>query len=207
MARAFNFSFFPKRIDFFKYFSQQAELVSQASEKLVEFFENPSEEKMREIERLESKGDDIYTELRQKLNSTFITPLEREDIHDLGASLDDILDFMKSVAERFWLYQPKEVTPEAKAMVRHLKSMVNLLLKILEKLERLEDVSEYVSQMTKMECHGDALNRHAVGELFNNGMEVLEVIKWKELYEKIEDAMDRCHHTAILIENVIFKHT
>ena len=205
--KALNFSFFPKKIDFFAYFSEQMTLIKEASNRLVEFFDEPSEQKMYEIERMESKGDEVYADLRQKLNSTFITPLEREDIHDLGASLDDILDFMKSAAERFWLYQPKQVTAKAKEMVRHLHDMVEVLDVVISKLKKLEDVSEEVSHISKMECQGDALNRKAIGELFNDGMEVMEVIKWKELYEKLEEAMDRCHHTAIMVENIIFKHT
>jgi len=202
----FSFSLLPKQVDFFKYFFRQAEILDQVAGKLIEFLDDPSEEGMKEIERLESEADEIWQELRLELSQTFITPLEREDIHDLGLFMDDIIDFIKSVAERYWLYQPKEIMPQAREMAVKLKDMVNIVLIMLEKLKNLEDASEEIKAITKMESEGDALNRKAIASLFKGKIDILEVIKWKELFEKIEEAMDRCHHTAMLIENIILKH-
>ncbi len=204
--KGFNLSFLPKQVDFFSYFKKQIKLVEEASEKLIEFLDDPSEELMKEIERLESEADEVWGELRAELNQTFITPLEREDIHDLGILLDDIIDFIKSTAERFWLYQPKEVLPQSKQMAQQLKKMVDIVVKVIEKLEKLEDVSEEIKEINRMESEGDALNRRAIASLFKGKLDVIEVIKWKELFEKIEEAMDRCQHTALLVENIILKH-
>ncbi len=197
----------PKNIDFFKYLKDCVEIMEDIAKELLNFIDNPTEENFDKITELEHKADQIVHEYRHKLNESFITPLDREDLHQIIMKMDDVIDFIKSSAEKYFLYKPTlnnnyipQMTKLLIQSIDYLKQIINLLAKPNEELLKL------VSKICDIERECDIINRKALAELFNNGKDVLEVIKQKEILSQIEETVDRAQLLAITIENSIYKH-
>ncbi|MGC8734524.1 MAG: DUF47 domain-containing protein [bacterium] len=197
----------PKNIDFFKYLKNCVEIMEDISKELSNFIDNPTEENFNKIRELEHKADEIVHEYRHKLNESFITPLDREDLHQIIVKMDDVIDFIKSSAEKYFLYKltlKNEYTNQMINLlinsVKYLKDIINLLNKPDQELLKL------VSKICEIERECDTINRKAIADLFNNGKDVLEIIKQKEVLSQIEETIDRTQLLAITIENSIYKH-
>ncbi|MCX7871025.1 MAG: DUF47 family protein [bacterium] len=197
----------PKNIDFFKYLKNCVEIMEIIAKELLNFIDNPTEENFNKIRELEHKADEIVHEYRHKLNESFITPLDREDLHQIIMKMDDVIDFIKSSGEKYFLYKPSLNNDYIYQMIKlliqsieYLKQIINLLSKPNEELLKL------VSKICDLERECDIINRKAIAELFNNGKDVLEVIKQKEILSQIEETVDRAQLLAITIENSIYKH-
>lgn len=197
----------PKNIDFFKYLKNCVEIMEIIAKELLNFIDNPTEENFNKIRELEHKADEVVHEYRHKLNESFITPLDREDLHQIIMKMDDVIDFIKSSGEKYFLYKPSLNNDYIYQMIKlliqsieYLKQIINLLSKPNEELLKL------VSKICDIERECDIINRKAIAELFNNGKDVLEVIKQKEILSQIEETVDRAQLLAITIENSIYKH-
>ncbi|CAN5347000.1 DUF47 family protein [soil metagenome] len=203
--------------EFFRAFSDHAKLSVDASRKLIELFEKPGRAAgiAEDIKQLESKGDNITHETVKRLHETWITPLDRHDIHQLITKLDDVLDMVEAVAERVHLFELTESRPLA-------KELAEVLVKCCESIARASDYLPAVSKSAKemlaisvevnlLENEADGLYRKALSELFNpkipaDAAYVLDVMKWREVYDYLENATDACEDVANVIEGIVLEY-
>ena len=207
------FTLLPKDTSFFDLFDQLAGKVLDAARALEEMLErwDKLEVRVREMKDLEHECDAITHRTFDKLNLTFITPLEREDIHELTSRLDDIVDHIDSTASRLFIYGVKKPTDEAKLLAQVLTRTCIEVQKAVAGLRNLKDpalLSRISVEINRLENESDDILRLALRRLFErqNG-DVLEVIKLKEIYEKLESAVDRCEDVANVIQAVVLRHT
>jgi hypothetical protein len=203
------FRLIPKEQSFFDLFEQQADILVKAAEILVEATAHLERlpEHAAKLERLEHDGDLVTHEIMSRLNRTFITPLDREDIHRIGSDLDDVLDLMEACTERFTLYRVESLRPEAQEIARVIRQQVQELQKLMPKLRHLrhEHVMEHCIEINRLENVGDRLLRDAIGRLFEGTPEALLVIKWRGLFELLEAATDKCEDVANAVEAILLK--
>jgi len=207
------FTLLPRDTSFFDLFDQLAGKVLDAARALEEMLErwDRLEARVREMKDLEHECDAITHRTFDKLNMTFITPLEREDIHELASRLDDIVDHIDSTASRLFIYGVKKPTDEAKLLAQVLTRTCIEVQKAVAGLRNLKDpalLSRTSVEINRLENESDDILRLALKRLFErqNG-DVLEVIKLKEIYEKLESAVDRCEDVANVIQAVVLRHT
>ena len=192
---------------FFEFFTEQAENIREAAQKLVELFEDyhDVEKRVTEIKFIEHKGDQLTHQLMKKLNKTFITPFDREDIHALGSALDDVLDLVDAVAGRMVIYKVSGVTPGAKQLAKVILHGAEIIVKAVSQLHKPENIIEYCDQLTQLEKDGDRIKGECIARLFENSTEPIEIIKWKEIYEVLEATTDKCEDVADVLEAVVLK--
>jgi len=201
---------FPKETDFFSIFEKAAGNVTHAATLFVgimEYFSN-LEHWAKEVHELEQEGD-VYThDIIRKLNKTFVTPIDREDIHALASRLDDILDLLWNAADRLTVFKLQESTKWAIIMSKDLLSTVELVEKAIKKLKdkNYAHIQEYCIEINKLENKIDRGFRDALGHLFDEIKDPILIIKWKEIYEHLENASDRCEDVANILESIVLKH-
>jgi uncharacterized protein len=206
------FSLLPRDDTFFDLFDQLAAKVLESARALEEMLErwDRLEERVRELKDLEHACDDLTHMTMDKLNSTFITPLEPEDIHTLASRLDDIVDHIDSTASRLVLYAVKRPTDEAKLLAQVLTRACVEVQKSVAGLRNLRDpelLQRLSVEINRLENESDDILRLALKRLFERPNDVLEVIKLKEIYEKLESAVDRCEDVANVIQSVVLRHS
>jgi len=204
-----TFRLLPKDVRFFELFVADGENLRAAASRLYEMittYENVDEHVV-EIQRLEKAGDDIDRQISQKLEDAFITPFDREDILELTVKLDDVVDGIQATAETFVIYDIKEPTEEARGLARILSEQSVELLAALRKLDGLKDLDSHLSMVHDLEHEADALSRAAIGRLFRDGTEALEVIKWRDIYRELENSIDAAEDAAEAIERMYHKAT
>jgi uncharacterized protein len=203
---------FPKDHKFFDLFREDAANLKAgalALQELVDHFEDV-EKKYELIKKIEHQGDNITHELFTKLRDTFITPLEREDIHALASGLDDVLDCIEGVASRMWTFKITRPTPELKKLVDVIVKAVDQIAEAVDNLESLAHVHAFCKQINILEYEADVICREAIAELFvkaETPAEIKDLIKFKEIYTRLEVAADRCEDVANVIEEIIVKST
>jgi len=202
---------FPKAIDFFEIFDMAASNLTKAASlffnlMLSENFDK-IEEKAKEIYELEQEGDILTHEIIKKLNKTFVTPIDREDLYALASRLDDILDLIWAATERLSVFKLKEPTKEAMEMAKDLLMTTEVVQKAIKKLKekKYSHVQEYCIEINRLENRIDRVFRDALGKLFEEVKDCIFIIKWKEIYEHLEDASDRCEDVANVIEAIVLK--
>jgi uncharacterized protein len=201
----------PKNVKFFEMFSQCAKILEQGAKILSEMMSaGPAgiEEGARKLERLEHDADVLTHEILIALDKSFITPIDREDIHQLTVALDDCMDYMEAVTERMILYGLTEITPPMKGLVDVLVKQVDELNKVIPLISALkyEKIIPHCIEINRLENLGDRIAREAVAELFKGKKDPLEVMKWRDIYENLETATDMCEHVAGIIEGIVLKH-
>lgn len=202
--------FLPRDEKFYDLFEASVKKVVQGAqqlEALIRDFRNVSL-KAKEIKDVEHEGDKVTHETIEMLNRTFITPLDREDIHNLITSLDDVLDYIEACAERLSLFKITETTEEAALLAGVLLKAVRQLEEAVSKLRRLrgaDGIMKNCIEINRLENEGDYVCRAAVAKLFEPGSDPLEVIKWKEIYETMENAIDKCEDVANVLEGIALK--
>jgi predicted phosphate transport protein (TIGR00153 family) len=204
-----TFRLLPKDVRFFELFVADGENLQAAAERLhqmVTTYENVDEHVV-EIQRLEKAGDVIDREINRRLEDAFITPFDREDIHELTVRLDDVVDGIQAVAETFVIYDIREPTEEARGLTRILSEQSVELLAALRKLDGLKDMESHLEMVHDLEHEADGLSRAAIGRLFRDGTEALEVIKWRDVYRELENAIDAAEDAAEAIERMFHKAT
>ncbi|MDP2277413.1 MAG: DUF47 family protein [Nitrospirota bacterium] len=202
--------FFPKEIDFFEIFDRAALNVTKAATLLVSLMENFDnvDARAKEIYEVEQDGDMLTHEIMKKLNKTFITPIDREDLHALASSLDDVLDLIWASVDRLAVFKVTEPTKEAIAMSKDLLATAEVIHKAIQKLKEknYSYVQEYCIEINRLENRVDRTFRDALGALFNDVKDPILIIKWKEIYEHLEDAADKCEDVANVLEAIVLKH-
>lgn len=201
---------FPKEIDFFEIFDRTALNVMKGASLLVSLLENfdNMEARTKELQDVEQEGDILTHEIMKKLNKTFLTPIDREDIHALASRLDDVLDLIWAAVDRIEVFKIKESTPEVVAMAKDLCTTTEVVHKAIHKLKEknYSHVQDYCIEINRLENRIDRDFRDALGKLFDNIQDPILIIKWKEIYEHLENASDRCEDVANIIEAIVLKH-
>ena len=202
-------SLMPRKSIFFAQFHKHAENTREAALALADLLENfqDVERKVGNIQAIEHYGDNLTHEIVRELNATFVTPLDREDILGLASRLDDVADLANDVAELIYLYKIQRVRPAAVRQAKILVSAANELVEMMSRLERLRDLEQHWIKLHTFENEGDRIFREAVGELFASERDAIELVKWKDLYERIEIAIDRCEDIANIVETIKIKHS
>ena len=204
------FSFMPREEKFFELFEQQAAYNVQAAKLFKDMVQNwtLAPEKFDRLQEIEHEADISTHEIFDKLNRTFITPFDREDIHALGSELDDVVDLVQSIATRMQLFHIEKTTPELLEMADvlcHAAENVRKAVIELKEPEKTRRVLDYCIEINRLENAGDRALEKAIGHLFSGKPDALEVIKWKEIYEGIETAIDKCEDIANIIESILIK--
>jgi uncharacterized protein Yka (UPF0111/DUF47 family) len=196
-----SFRLLPKDVRFFELFVADGENLQTAAGRLLELVErfDRLDERVAEIQVLEKQSDDIDREINQRLEDAFVTPFDREDIHEL--------DGIQAIAETFVIYGIDRPTDEARLLARILSDQADQLVLALRKLDGLKDLDAHLVQVHELEHQADTLSRAAVARLFRDGTEPLEVIKWRDLYRELENAIDAAEDAAEAIERMFHKAT
>lgn len=202
------FNLIPREVRFFDYFDQQSQHIIKAAALLHELVHNfaDARAKTAAIKEVEHQGDRVTHEIVKKLNTTFITPIDREDIHDLATRLDDVLDFIEAAAERLVVYRIKEPTSACRAMTEVIVKQVHSMDQAIKCLRTMDPgFHEHAVEVNRLENVADTLLRDSLAALFEEQGDPIEVIKWKEIYETMETVTDRCEDVANVIEGIILK--
>lgn len=206
---------FPKETDFFELFDRAAMNVSKGASLLVSLMENCDKEDcetfdatVKEIYEVEQEGDMLTHDIMKKLHKTFITPIDREDLYALASRLDDVIDLIWSAVDRMSVFKIRETTPPAVSMSRDILYTTEIINKAIGKLKEknYSHVQEYCIEINRMENRIDREFRDALGQLFVDDKDAIYIIKWKEIYELLEDASDRCEDVANILEAIVLKH-
>ncbi len=204
------FRLIPREEKFFEFFEKAANNILDGAKVLVQMTDEQDgdfEKGWKQLEDLEHVGDKITHQIIRKLNRTFITPIDREDIHALTVALDDVMDLIEAVAARMSLYKIKQPTEEARKLALVILKSAEEIVKAVSNLERLDDVTEHCIEINRLENEADEVCREAIAGLFEKGQDPIDVIKWKEIYETMETATDRCEDVANIVEGVALKNT
>lgn len=201
---------FPKEIDFFEIFDRAALNLTKAGVLLVALMEkfDRLDERAKEIYEVEQEGDILTHEIMKKLNKTFITPIDREDLYALASRLDDILDLIWGAVDRLIVFKITDATGEAVAMSKDLLATTEVVHKAIHKLKdkQYAHVQDYCIEINRLENRIDRDFRDALGKLFEEVKDPILIIKWKEIYEHLENASDKCEDVANIIEAIVLKH-
>jgi uncharacterized protein len=163
------------------------------------------DERVAEIQALEHAGDEIDAEIAVRLERSFITPFDREDIHELSARLDDVVDGIQEAAETVVIYGIEEPTDEARQLAGIVDAQAEQLLAALKMLDHLEGAGAHLAQVHDLENKADGLSRAAIGRLFRDGGDPLRVIKFRDLYMALEETIDAAEDAAEVLERVAAK--
>jgi len=201
----------PRETSFFDFFDRHAALTIQGTKEFEELTKSASGigPRAKRIKEIEHETDVITHDCVTALHATFITPIDRDDIHRLISRMDDVMDFVEAASERICLYEVTEMTPEIRELARVL---VKCCEKIAEALKGLRDlknaklVIEKCIEINSLENEADSILRIAVARLFKEEKDPITIIKWKEIYETLEEATDRCEDVANIIEGVTLEH-
>ncbi len=204
-----TFRLLPRDARFLQLFVAEGENLLEAARRLESLFHDFDrvEERVAEIQVLEHRGDEIDREIARRLEAAFVTPFDREDIHELTSRIDDVLDGIQSIAETLVIYGVERPTEESRRMAAILAAAAAQLVEALRKLDRLKNVDEHVVEIHRLENEADGLSRAAVGRLFKNGEHPLEVIKWRDIYREQEEAIDAAEDAAEVLERMYHKGT
>jgi len=202
--------FLPRDERFYDFFEASVRKVTEGAVQLEELIRDFKEVSVRakRIKDTEHEGDVVTHDTVAMLNRTFVTPLDREDIHNLITSLDDVLDYIEACAERLNLFKIGKTTEEAMLLVGILVKSVREVEQAVFKLRRLKGADSIMKnciEINRLENEGDYVCRAAVAKLFDKENDPLEVIKWKEIYETLENAIDRCEDVANVLEGIVLK--
>jgi len=201
------FRLIPRDVKFLDLFAAAGQNLYAAAVKLrdlvTEF--DRLDDRIAEIQSLEKQGDKIDREISARLEESFVAPFDREDIHDLTIQIDDIVDYIQAVAESLAIYDVREPTNESRLMAGILATQASELSAALVKLESMKGLSEHVDRIHELEHQADGISRAAIGRLFRENHDPLDVIKWREIYLQMENAIDAAEDAAEAIERMVAK--
>lgn len=197
----------PRETKFFRMFAEVSENLTQGARLLYELLSNPDHgaEQIRQLQELEHRGDEMTHDIIRMLNQTFITPFDREDIHRLTSSLDDVLDFVNAAAVRMTLYRITSPPPAAAELAKLIVRQAEELSIGVSLLETNQKVLDHCVEVNRLENEADRVSRRAIAELFEREKDPIQLIKIKELYEVLETATDKAEDAANVLEAVALK--
>jgi predicted phosphate transport protein (TIGR00153 family) len=197
----------PQRRGFFDLFTQASANARAISRLLVDLLEEwpDDREKLRDIRELEHEGDRLTHEVIDLLNRTFVTPFDRDDMYRLASVIDDVCDHVDEAAGNIAGYGVDQIRPKAKEQAQVILRSAEKLNEAVGLLEGFKDSSSQLHALRDLEDEGDRLNRDAVSELFSSGEDPIGVIRWKDIHEQLEEAVDACENAADVLEGILVK--
>lgn len=205
-----GFSLLPREDEYFTLFAQMTEKIQLASNSLVEMMQDAGENfeaHVKRIKDIEHSCDELTHTVTTKLNKSFITPFDREDIFALVVALDDVCDYIDAGARAILMYDIKEISDHARHLAKVIQSLAMEINSAVTMLAKPDGLNQHIVEIHRLENEADDVYFRAIGELFHGESEAMTVIKWKELYEILENATDRCERVANIVESIILKHT
>jgi predicted phosphate transport protein (TIGR00153 family) len=205
------FRFLPQTVEFFDLFEKQVDLAIEGAKLLAAFVDDLEEPgvKARRIKEVEHEADVVTHQTMAMLRKTFVTPFDRNEIHHLTSKLDDILDAMEAAAERLWLYEIPQATVEAKRLAKNLVSATSQLRVAVTGLRNVKRERDKVMtacvEINRLENANDETLREGLAKLFKEEKDPVLIMKWKEIYEILEEATDRCEDATDVIEGVVLE--
>jgi uncharacterized protein len=201
-------SLVPRNTEFFRLLeraSKNAVAITRQLVRLLDEFPSDGSGPLREIKELEHEGDRLTRSVVDLLNRTFVTPIDRDDLYRLAGALDDICDHVDEAAGNIAGYGVEEVRPKAKEQAQVILRSAEKLHEAVERLEGFKDSSSQLHALRDLEDEGDRLNRDAVSELFTSGEDPIAIIRWKDIHEQLEEAVDACENAADVLEAILVK--
>jgi predicted phosphate transport protein (TIGR00153 family) len=204
-----RFSLLPRDQTFFDLFIEGGQNAVRAAKLLDEMMQTwpESEALSREILLAEQEGDRITHDIVRRLNTTFVTPIDREDIYALATQMDDIVDFTEEAADFLGLYKIEAPMEQATALTKVLVASCEQLAMGLENLPSFKDLDKYWIEIHRLENDGDRISRDAVASLFSNGIDPMVVIRWKDMFAVLEEAIDATETAAQILEGIVIKNS
>lgn len=204
------FQLIPKERAFFDLFERSAQNAHEATQALVELLERYDDlpGRARRIKEFEHIGDELTHQTIERLNKTFITPLDREDIHELVCRVDDVVDLVDTAADRFVLFKIQKPIEDAKLLATCLvraTGLIRELMPLLRDTGNTDTVRQRVLEVHRLESEADRIERHALAALCENSADPMNAIKWIQIIEALESATDRCEDVANVIEGIVLK--
>jgi predicted phosphate transport protein (TIGR00153 family) len=163
------------------------------------------EERAKQLKDVEHQADLVTHEIFERLNRTFITPLEREDIHQLASNLDDVLDAVEAIGSRVVLFRIPSTSPEATRMAKILTECATQIEQAVDNLKNLNNLMSFTAEINRLENEADGISRQVTADLFSGHHDLLDVMRWKEIYGRLEGAADKCEDVANAIESIVVK--
>jgi predicted phosphate transport protein (TIGR00153 family) len=204
-----RFSLLPRDRTFFDLFIEAGQNSVRAAKLLDEMMHTwpESGDLLQKIVDAEQEGDRITHDIVKRLNSTFVTPIDREDIYGLATQMDDIVDFTEEAADYLGLYKIEAPMVQAQALTKVLVASCEQLAMGLENLPSFKDLDKYWIEIHRLENDGDRISRDAVASLFSNGIDPMVVIRWKDMFAVLEEAIDATETAAQIIEGIVIKNS
>ncbi len=203
------FSLLPREDEYFVFFSQITGIIVEASEYLLEMVNDKPENfesHSKKIKQAEHSCDELTHKITTKLNKSFITPFDREDIYTLTVALDDVCDYIDAGARAIVMYDIKEISDHAVGLARVTNDLAKEINSAVSMLKKPNGMNRHIVEIHRLENEADDIYFRAIGELFQKATDPISLIKWKELYEILENATDRCESVANIIESIVLKH-
>lgn len=199
--------FAPKDREFFDLFEEAAGNAVRGADLLDQMLRSwpDNSDLAREILIVEQEGDRITHDIIKRLNNTFVTPIEREDILELTSSLDDIIDFTEEVSDYMGLYKIEAPMEQAQRLAHILLQATRHIAEAMPRMRDFRDISHYTVEVNRLENDGDRVCREAIASLFDTGIDPMVVIRWKDIFERLEDAIDATEHVANVLEAIVIK--
>jgi len=200
---------FPREESFFDLFAQQGALVREGCDLLLDMLNHfdQREDHARRLKDVEHRGDLVTHEIFERLNRTFITPLEREDIHQLASGLDDVLDSVEAIGHRMVIFKVPNVTAQAMQLAEILTRCARQIEQASASLREFKNLMAFTIEINRLENEADQISREAVADLFTGRHDLLDVMRWKEIYGRLENAADQCEDVANTIESIVIKNS
>jgi uncharacterized protein len=201
--------FAPKEREFFDLFEEAGANIVRAAgllERMVEQWPDHGE-LARDVVVCEQEGDRITHDIIQRLNQTFVTPIDREDIYALASALDDVVDYTEEVADYLGLYKIEAPMSQAQDLAHVLHAAARQISEAMPRLRGFKDISHYTVEINRLENDGDRITREAIASLFDNGIDPMVVIRWKDIFERLEEAIDATERVANILEGIVIKNS
>jgi predicted phosphate transport protein (TIGR00153 family) len=201
-------SLVPQKREFFDLYNRSAANIGVISQRLVELldaFPENADEGMRDIKELEHEGDRITHDLIDLINRTFVTPFDRDDMYRLAGVLDDVVDHIDDSAEKIVGYGVREVRDQARQQAQVIQRCAGKLAEAIALLEGFKDSRRQLIELRTLEDEGDRLSREAISELFKGDPDPVSLVRWKDIHEQLEEAIDACENAADVLEAILVK--
>ena len=202
-------AFAPRDRVYFELFEEAGNNILRSAELLERLLADYPDHRhlAQDIRDCEHEGDRITHEILDRLNHTFVTPIDREDILALASALDDIADYIEEVADYLGLYKIEAPMDQAIKLAEVIHKAARQIAEAIPRLRGFNDISEHTVEINRLENEGDRITREAIASLFDVGIDPMVVIRWKDLFERLEDAIDASEHVAHILEGIVIKNS
>jgi predicted phosphate transport protein (TIGR00153 family) len=200
-------TFVPQKREFFVLYNRAARNAVEIARLLIRLLDEfpGNDELLRDIKELEHEGDRLTRELVDLLNRTFVTPFDRDDMYELASALDDICDHIDEAAGNISGYGVRDIRPFAKEQAQVILRSTEKLREAVERIDGFKDAERQLHELRDLEDEGDRLNREAVSQLFRTENDAIAILRWKDIHEQLEEAVDACENAADVLEAILVK--